>query len=350
MTQKQIIGCILGTAAGDALGLPYEGLSRRRAAKMFGPPDRHKFLFGKGMISDDTEHTCMVAQALISSGGNEDAFVASLGWRFRFWFMGMPMGIGFATLRAILKLWLGFGAEHSGVFSAGNGPAMRAAIFGATFDDTKTISKFVRASTRITHTDPKAEYGALTIAFAARMARRPEPVSGKNFLHELHEILTDDGKEMLSLIEKAVNAADKGESTKSFADSLGLGNGVSGYVYHTVPVAIHAWLTNQRDFRSAITSVIECGGDADTTAAIVGGIVGSAVGRDGIPQEWLSNLFEWPRSVTWMENLGTELYKSLESTTKAQPPGLPFWGLLPRNLFALTIVLLHGFRRLFPPY
>ncbi len=60
MTQDHIIGCILGTAVGDALGLPYEGLSRRRAARMLGPPDRFRFLFRRGMVSDDTEHTCIV--------------------------------------------------------------------------------------------------------------------------------------------------------------------------------------------------------------------------------------------------------------------------------------------------
>jgi len=38
--------------------------------------------------------------------------------------------------------------------------------------------------------------------------------------------------------------------------------------------------------------VIECGGDTDSTAAIVGGIVGSAVGKAGIPTEWLDDLLE----------------------------------------------------------
>src|SRR4029077_13818183 len=65
--ERAIVGSILGTAVGDAIGLPYEGLSPRRARRAFGPPDRHRFLLGRGMVSDDTEHTCMVAQALMSS-------------------------------------------------------------------------------------------------------------------------------------------------------------------------------------------------------------------------------------------------------------------------------------------
>ena len=63
MNLKQaLVGTILGTAVGDAIGLPREGLSPARARRLFGdPPLRHRFLLGRGMISDDTEHTCMVA-------------------------------------------------------------------------------------------------------------------------------------------------------------------------------------------------------------------------------------------------------------------------------------------------
>lgn len=72
MTPHPITGCLLGTAVGDAIGLPYEGLTRQRAARLLGAPDRHRLLFGRGMVSDDTEHTCMVAQALIVSGGDPE--------------------------------------------------------------------------------------------------------------------------------------------------------------------------------------------------------------------------------------------------------------------------------------
>jgi len=33
--QNAITGCLLGTAVGDALGLPMEGLSKRRQLKMY---------------------------------------------------------------------------------------------------------------------------------------------------------------------------------------------------------------------------------------------------------------------------------------------------------------------------
>jgi len=350
MTQTHIVGCILGTAVGDAMGLPYEGLSRRRAAKLFGPPDRHRFLFRRGMVSDDTEHTCLVAQSLIAAGRSPESFSRSLAWRFRFWVLGIPAGVGFATLRSIIRLWMGISPERSGVFSAGNGPAMRAAILGVATNDRQMLRQLVRVSSRMTHTDPKAEYGAYAIALAARMACEQTKISPAQFADELRSSLGGEGDELMTLISAAAESADDGQSTESFANSLGLTDGVSGYVYHSVPVAIHAWFVHPHDFRLAVSSVIQCGGDTDSTAAIVGGIVGSSVGKAGIPADWLHGLLEWPRSPAWMEQLGIRLDAAVHSEVQTAPPRLPAWCLILRNLFFLLIVLFHGFRRLLPPY
>ena len=125
-----IQGCLWGTVVGDALGLPMEGLSRQRQARMFPDLTRYHFLFGRGMVSDDTEHTWMVAKALLVSGGEPEVFGRSLARQMRWWLIGVPAGIGLATLKAILRLWLGVPYTRSGVFSAGNGPAMRSALLG----------------------------------------------------------------------------------------------------------------------------------------------------------------------------------------------------------------------------
>ena len=313
MASEHCIGCILGTAVGDALGLPYEGISRRRASRMFGSAERHRLFFGHGMVSDDTEQTCMVAQSMIDSGCDTDAFAQALAWRFRFWFLGLPAGVGLATLRACMKLCIGFNPKYSGVFSAGNGPAMRAAVIGAGVDDMETLRSLVRASTRMTHTDPKAEYGALAVALAANFARQHESVSAEAYLDQLASLLGEDGKELISLLKAAGESVAKGESTAIFADSMGQTKGVSGYVYHTVPVAIHAWLSHPRDYSKALLAIIHCGGDTDSTGAIVGGIVGTAVGKKGIPAAWLNGLLEWPRTVIWMETLGAQFASSIQS-------------------------------------
>jgi ADP-ribosyl-[dinitrogen reductase] hydrolase len=349
--ESAVVGALLGTAVGDALGLPYEGLTRRRAMALFGEPDHYHFLVGHGMVSDDTEHACMVLQSLLAAGDDVDGFARQLASRLRLWLLGLPAGVGLATLRATLKLWMGIPPQRSGVYSAGNGPAMRSPVLGAAIEDLDLLRRIVRASTRITHTDPKAEHGALAVALAARLAGDGLPVEPRRYREELQRLLAQEpAEELLALIEKVESSVVKKETTAAFAASLGLEQRGTGYVLHTVPVALHVWLTSPHDFRSAVTNVICCGGDTDTTAAIVGGIVRSAVGKEGIPQAWLEGLWEWPRSVAWMEQLAKQVTEARGECTTSRPPGLAFPGLLIRNLLFLAVVLLHGFRRLLPPY
>ena len=353
--QHAINGCILGTAAGDALGLALEGLSRTRQAKMFPTLASHKLLpCGKGMTSDDTEHTCMLAQSLIVTGHGELAslerrFASNFAWRLRFWLAGLPAGIGMATLRAIIKLWLGFPAAKSGVFSAGNGPAMRAALIGVCFgDDMPRMRTLVRAATRITHTDPKAEYGAFAVALAAHFAARGIDVTPSEYMRALGEYISDI--EFSTLMHKVADSILRAENAEQFANSLGCGKGVSGYMYHTLPCVLHVWLAHQNDYRAAVSAMARLGGDADTTAAIVGAIVGARVGKAGIPAAWIHNLVEWPRSVTWMEQLGARLASSFDQPEQRDALWLNPIKLLIRNAVFMIIVLAHGFRRLLPPY
>lgn len=346
-----IVGSLLGMAVGDALGLPYEGMSARRAKRIFGEPDRYRLLPNRGLISDDTEHACMVSQALIVAGGDVARFRQDLARRLRWWLVRVPAGIGLATLRSILKLWVGYSPQRSGVFSAGNGPCMRSPLLGAAIDDLTQLRSFVSAATCLTHSDPKAEFGAVAVAVASYLACRSLTVSGDDFLTSFRNNMGSPADEQLEeLLSRAIASADSGDSTMQFATKLGLNRGISGYVMHTVPVVIHAWLQNPTDFRQAVTAVIRCGGDTDTTGAIVGAIVGSRVGKAGIPAEWLDTLSEWPQSVAWIESLGNALHEALEAGEPRRSPTLPIGALLARNLFFATIVLAHGFRRLLPPY
>lgn len=351
VNRDALVGTLLGTAVGDALGLPYEGLSPKRAARLLGAPTRYRLLFGRGMVSDDTEHACMAAQALIASGDDVDRFANELGGRLRWWLLSMPAGTGLATLKSSMRLCLGVSPHRSGVFSAGNGPAMRSPLLGAAIDDFDLLKCFVRVSTRITHTDPKAEFGALAVALAARMASEAAPVEPRDFARELRRRMNEPGAEELhELINAVAESVSAGDATETFVASLGLARGVSGYMYHTVPAAMHAWLTHQADFRAGVTAVIRCGGDTDSTAAIVGALIGAATGKAGIPDDWLTQLAEWPRTVAWIENLASFLHETRLSRQAGRPPRLPLYGLLPRNALFATTVLVHGFRRLLPPY
>jgi len=352
MDENSIIGCLLGTTVGDALGLPYEGLSPTRARRLFKDMSRYHFLFSKGMVSDDTEHTCMVAQSLISSGSDPSLYAKELSRHFRMWFLGFPAGIGFATLRSILKLFMGFSPEKSGVYSAGNGPAMRSAILGVCFGkDEEKLKELVRLSTIITHSDPKAYHGALSVALAAHMSATEARMDTRLFLNRLERLLwNQDADDLIKLIRTAAASAKLNQPTLEFIKSQGLEKGVSGYIYHTVPAVVHAWFINPIDFQKALMDIISCGGDTDTAGAILGGIVGAGVGKEGIPEQWLEKIIEWPRTVIWMESLAQQLYQSLTGVSASKNPHLPVLGVALRNILFLMIVLFHGFRRMMPPY
>jgi ADP-ribosyl-[dinitrogen reductase] hydrolase len=341
-------GCLLGTAVGDALGLACEGLSRRRQHKWHASLERYALLFGRGMCSDDTDHACMVAQAVAASGGDSRRFAASLGWRLRFWLLGLPAGVGFATLRSIIKLWFFVPPAWRGVRSAGNGPAMRSGLLGVLFaEDDERLRAHVRACTSITHTDPKAHSGALAVALAARAAMKGE--GAEALLGDL-QAMSDDAEELVTLLKAAQASASRGESTEMFAASIGCAKAVSGYIYHSVPVALHAWMRDPRDLEAALRSAIRCGGDTDTVAAITGAVVGAAVGRAGIPPRRLAELWDWPRGAAWMEAAARNAVAAVDSGKPSGALSLSVPGLLLRNAFFLVVVLAHGFRRLAPPY
>jgi ADP-ribosyl-[dinitrogen reductase] hydrolase len=339
-----LAGALWGTAVGDSIGLPAEGLSRSRINRQWKGTWRQRLLFGRGMISDDTEHSLFVAQSLLSYPDDATKFQKCLAWKLRLWLLGLPAGIGFATLRAILKLWLGFPAHRAGVYSAGNGPAMRSAIIGAFFfDDAAKRRAFVSASARLTHSDPRAETAALAVAEAAAWAVRGNS-STEDFVKELPRLGSDaEWQSLCTAIREACHAS---KSVASFAESLGLSERVTGYAYHSVPVALYAWLASPNNFRMALESALNCGGDTDTVGAMVGALAGISAGVDDIPREWLGRLCEWPRCVKLLQQVAHRLGRQ-NSSKRALGPVRYFWpALLPRNLVFLVTILAHGFRRI----
>ena len=166
MPADRLAGCLLGTAVGDALGLPRENLSPRRAARLFPGPVRHGLLPAvrpvggnrwRGMVSDDTEHTVLSAlgpdrgadrpgalrprprPAVEVVAGRRPLRVGqSDADRLRDRPRTRPSGasrsgLGKATLIACAKLCVGVPPDRSGAPSAGNGPVMRAALPGVFF-------------------------------------------------------------------------------------------------------------------------------------------------------------------------------------------------------------------------
>jgi ADP-ribosylglycohydrolase len=341
---------LLGTAVGDALGLPAENLSAERIRRRWRGKWRMRFIFGRGMVSDDTEHTMMVARALLTDANDAKAFQRSLAWKLRWWFAGLPAGVGLATAKACIKLWAGFPPGKSAINSAGSGPAMRSAIIGARFaSDARPRREFVLASSRLTHRGWQAETAAAAVAESVALTMtNPGQPDAEKVISVLRQLSPEiEWQNMVVTMEHSLNAR---EAVSAFAARLGLKQAVSGYALHVVPVALYAWLRHPGDFRNALVSALECGGDTDTVGAIVGALAGTSNGKAGIPEEWLQTVWEWPCSLPVMEQVAAVLadqQQSRQSNARVRY----FWpGFLPRNLLFLAIVLAHGFRRMFPPY
>jgi ADP-ribosyl-[dinitrogen reductase] hydrolase len=342
---KRVEGCLVGCAVGDAIGLPYEGLSPQRISMHLKLPLNHRFIYGFGMISDDTDHTIFVAQALKTAKGNVVNFGRALACRLRLWFLCFPAGIGWATLKGVVKLWIGFGYRNSGVYSAGNGPSMRSAIVGAVYcddEDSELRQSLVTVASRITHTDPLALAGAHAISeIAARLSSgiwvsRPEIIS---LIELLRKISPESAwQHEVDLIGFVCN----GECTMiDYAEAHGGRMGISGYVLHSIPFAIVCWYKNFGNYRGTIEAVISFGGDVDTNCAIAGALSGISVGMDGIPEEWRRNLVDWPHGIRYMSLLAESLVDSRVSVNTK----FSAW-LFPRGLLFGLLVLSHGFYRL----
>ncbi len=337
MNSAIVTGCLVGQALGDMMGLPFENLTPSRIAKLanFKHP---QFFFGYGCGSDDTEHAGLTAEALIYAQGHEKLFQKRLAANLRRWFLAGPPGIGLATLKACVKLCIGAAPTTSGIHSAGNGPVMRAPILGLLAPPNQ-LSEYVTASTRLTHTDPRAEFGSLLIAKLARVATTIEPKQGAEWLlAELQNAPSSTNlKPLTTNLEKAAEWLKHGQTLSDFTQQLGLQRGVTGFVAHTVPAVIVAFFLYADDYKTGLEQMILAGGDTDTTAAILGGLIGARVGVKGLPQPWLNRHCDWPWTLT-----------RLQSHTR---PPLAYWPLLfLRNIVFFAIVLGHLFRRLLPPW
>ena len=291
------------------------------------------------MVSDDTEHAVMTALSLAKHGTDSDAFARDLACRLRWWFAGIPAGIGMATAKSAIRLWCGVNPSRSGVWSAGNGPLMRAPVIGVYFaDDSETRDKFADVSTRLTHSDPRALEAARLIAKAATLATDgvPNPVVILDSLER--QVESEEMKIRFPLLRSGIT---EGIEVRTFADSFGRKPGfVSGFAPDTAAVALFAWLRHRGDYRATVTSVIAAGGDTDTVAFVAGSLAGIDAGSEGLPAEWVAGLRDWP--------LSGALLSKPDSIDHLRYPNWPFS--LVRNACFFFIVLAHAFRRLLPPY
>lgn len=181
--------------------------------------------------------------------------------------------------------------------SFGNGAAMRVAPVGAFFaGDMDAVVEQAARSSVITHTHAEAVAGAIAVAVAvARACELRESTltpARSEFLDSVLPYVPES--EVRSKIRQARDMADN--ASVQFAVSV-LGNGVRVSAQDTVPFALWCAATHLSNYEEALWLTVSGLGDRDTTCAIVGGIVASYTGVEGIPLEWQYSrepLPDWP--------------------------------------------------------
>jgi ADP-ribosyl-[dinitrogen reductase] hydrolase len=337
----RLAGTLLGTALGDALGLPAEGMTARAIARRFGRMDRFRLLGRTGFVSDDTEQAALMAQPIARHPDDPDLCVRAFRRSLLGWFCRLPWGVGMATIRSCARIALGL--RPSGVPSAGDGAAMRAAIVGAFFHDRPVDrATFGRALAEVTHRDERAVEGALYVAeLAARCASCPVGTAPRICQAEARGIVNQ--AELGRAIDRARELALAEASTAEASEACG----TSGYVVHAVSFATFCFLRYGDDPMSALTEAIQAGGDTDTIGAILGGWSGALHGESGLPRDLLARIHDGPFGPTHLRALADCLVRIREESPSPIPSYSATAALL-RNLALYPVVLWHGFRRLLP--
>jgi ADP-ribosylglycohydrolase len=338
--RDRLAGVLVGTAIGDALGLPMEGMRAASIARSFPKLDRY-FLFGRtGFVSDDTEPSALVAQSLAGNPRDREGFVRAFRRSLLAWFLRLPWGIGLGTLQSCLRIAIGLRA--SGVASAGNGAAMRAAILGAFFFEARTTRlEWSDALAAVTHTDPRAVEGARYVAeLAAQCVAHGCEKQTMELVATASAVVEHPA--LRTALERARYLADSTAATETAARELGS----TGFVVHTVAITTFCFLRFGDDPALAIAEAVRAGGDTDSHAAIVGAWVGARHGVGALPASLVSNLQDGPFGPTHLRALAGDL----ESARTAAPTALAkysWFAALARNLALYPVVLLHAFRVFF---
>ncbi len=305
--KEQLIYSILGLAAADAAGVPYEFLSRERiamhpAADMTGFGSHHQ---PKGTWSDDTSMTLALIDALTKSGKNIDySRIADnfADWveRGAFTAHGDVFDIGRTCLKAIrrhlqypgLPAWeCGEKSEHA----CGNGGLMRilplafwlSARYGQAFIDEPQARDDIFRVTAITHGNACcALAGLIYVAFAGNLLDQADKENAwTDTLRKVGAILAETPR--LKSAEHAFARLFSENFLQTPVEELS----GSGYVIHTLESAVWCFM-NTADYRDCVLTAINLGEDTDTTAAVAGGLAGLYYGDSclGIPESWLDAL------------------------------------------------------------
>ncbi|MGE3853998.1 MAG: ADP-ribosylglycohydrolase family protein [Planctomycetota bacterium] len=280
---------LIGLSIGDGFGYSMMWEYERVAARQEPTPP--------WTWTDDTEMACSVVATLLARGRiDADHLAASFAEHHDPGRMYGPRMLHEYFPRVFRgEPWSDVAASlFGGSGSFGNGAAMRIAPLGAYFaGDPERAAAEAEVSARVTHTHPEGVAGAVAVAIAASLFAAHDVADHADFLQHIAGFLS--ATEVRYGLERAASIPDDTTPEDAAAE---LGNGSRVSAQDTVPFSIWSASTGRTNFASAIWRTVSVGGDMDTTAAMVGGMLAPFLGEPGIPPAWLAAREPLPTWVT----------------------------------------------------
>lgn len=318
-------GCLMGVRLGDAMGMPWETMTRKQILKktdgrgvtgFVDPQQRHSpdtAHFKAGDTTDDWQLTEAVAESLIRRRGlvledmaraHVDAYEHSVaGW-------------GGTTKKAMqeFKLWFeSNGArgrapgEPSTIFSRGNGVAMKIAPVALLTSQSGESGLELESATlrlsEMTHRDPLAwitAFGLARIVQLIVLDQYIDQVVGEVISYEDQYA---QGRFVQNTFSCRLEDFFKPSLKSASIEDVLLVTGCGFDAVESVSVAIACAMRHLDDPRAGLLEAINCGGDTDTVASMCGAILGARNGIEGWPEEWRSFRAEYISTLSLSERL-----------------------------------------------
>lgn len=279
-------GCLLGLAAGDAVGTTLEFSVRDSEPRIVDMMGGGPFKLNPGEWTDGTAMAVALGHSLLAADGLDetdlmDRFVA---WHERgeYSCTGTCDDIGITT-KAALGRYKSTGNPVAGSThpcSAGNGSLMRLCPVAIRFRI--DLARMVDAAERQSRTTHAAEEAVdACTAYAELLA---EAINGR----PKHEILAPRQGSHAPRVAEILAGSWRGKTRPEISSS--------GYVIHSMEAALWC-VARSTGFREAVLLAANLADDADTVAAITGQLAGAIWGASAIPEAWLTKL-AWSERIT----------------------------------------------------
>ena len=328
---ERIRGCLLGGAAGDALGYEVEFITREEINGRYGPGGiRHYALHqGRACTSDDTQMTLFTCEG-IAMGWNRavaggmaadmetyfyDAYLnwlatqgypAKGAWHDRSRLLRMPemfarRAPGNTCLGSLLSGRMGTLGEPIN-HSKGCGGVMRAAPvgfvgpFGRRYDDCPEDAAVWQGAkvAAITHGHPLGYMPAGMLAEIIRLVVLMDGACLEEIvlaaLDRTLRLLGRDEAHASRVMERIIRQAVtlSREDMPDHAAIAALGEGWVGE--EALAIAIYCVLKHPDDLPACLCAAVNHSGDSDSTGAIAGNILGARLGSGALAREWVDPL------------------------------------------------------------